>query len=344
MECFPRACRGDPIQLRQAYLRLARLYHPDKVQGRSVAEQNAATAKFQAIQAAYDQLTGRSGRFSGKATPRLFSDFAAACKQGDLEKVLKLLKLRPESANDKDELDVTPLMFAASSGSAAVCEALLEAKADLAARNPLGWTALTWASLQGRMEVLHCLMHRGAAISNYDLSIVAFAGRWEVFGALLASCGDSTRILAIRDKLRLGLLHFSLAGLAYLKRPPPDHLRCMELAIAARCDPEVEDRIAATPVLRYFVDNMAEAWVMNRLDKSPNHQHAVRRLCSLKADPMAKGLDGWTAVDAARNGGMQEILVVLEEVGMMIEPGWSEQEFQPTQALTLQKRSLKSFL
>eukprot|EP00933_Yihiella_yeosuensis_P057930 TRINITY_DN5805_c0_g2_i1.p1 TRINITY_DN5805_c0_g2~~TRINITY_DN5805_c0_g2_i1.p1 ORF type:complete len:351 (+),score=84.04 TRINITY_DN5805_c0_g2_i1:98-1150(+) len=350
MEYFPRALRGDPAKLRQVYLRLALLCHPDKVQGKSPVEKAAATAKFQAIQAAYDQLCGKSGPFSGKATPRVRSAFAAACELGDLEEVRKLLKLRPESVNEKDDLDVTPLMFAASGGSAAICEILLEARAQLEAKNPLGWTALTWASLQGQMEAVHCLIDKGASISNNDLMMVAFTGRWESFSALLDHCGGLQCILAVRDKLQLGLLHFSLSGLAYLKRSSTDHLQCVELVIAARCDLEAEDRIAAKPVLSYFVDNMNEAWAMNGLDKSSIHQHAIRRLCSLRADPTAKGSDGRSAIDVAKGGGMKSILAALLRGGEEIEPIWSGQQQQQQQESPeipgddFRSHSIRSFL
>ncbi|CAE7507022.1 ANKMY2, partial [Symbiodinium pilosum] len=84
--------------------------------------------------------------------PRVRSAFAAACELGDLEEVRRLLGLRPALAEQADELGVTPLMFAASGGSPGTCEVLLEAKAMLETRNPLGWTALTWAALRARKE------------------------------------------------------------------------------------------------------------------------------------------------------------------------------------------------
>ena len=69
----------DAAQLRKVYLRLALLYHPDKL---PPAERGAATALFQAIAAVYEALLRPLG---GRRPKRVKSQVAAAAELGDLK-------------------------------------------------------------------------------------------------------------------------------------------------------------------------------------------------------------------------------------------------------------------
>lgn len=323
MEFFAADVRRDSAKLRRAYLQLALRYHPDKVNAsrsphadrEGSLEDREATEVFQAIQAAYEELSasldGRRG--PGGPGPRVRSAFAAACELGDLAEVRRLLRIRPALAEQTDELGVSPLMFAASGGSAAACEVLLEAKASLEMRNPLGWTALTWAALRARKEASSFLLQKGAEVQDNDLIVLAFTGNSETFSVLLQACGDE-KVLAVRDEKEKGLLHFALTGLAYLKRPAESHEDCVDLAIQARCDPAGEDRRArqcreggmeeAVPVLCHFVQCMSEDWATSDLDQSATHLAMVTKLLRLRADPHAVGPAG-SAVDVAVKQGLR---------------------------------------
>lgn len=58
---------------------------------------------------------------------------------------------------------VTPLMAAAFIGDAKVLKAILHGGANVHATDRMGWTALTYAVLQGQDEVVRLLMEAGAA-------------------------------------------------------------------------------------------------------------------------------------------------------------------------------------
>ncbi|OLP88632.1 hypothetical protein AK812_SmicGene29999 [Symbiodinium microadriaticum] len=294
MEFFAADVRRDSAKLRRAYLQLALRYHPDKVNAsrsphadrEGSLEDREATEVFQAIQAAYEELSASLDGRRGPGSP------------GPRE-VRRLLRIRPALAEQTDELGVSPLMFAASGtpakegkgdhgrGSAAACEVLLEAKASLEMRNPLGWTALTWAALRARKEASSFLLQKGAEVQDNDLIVLAFTGNSETFSVLLQACGDE-KVLAVRDEKEKGLLHFALTGLAYLKRPAESHEDCVDLAIQARCDPAGEDRRArqcreggmeeAVPVLCHFVQCMSEDWATSDLDQSATHLAMVTKM------------------------------------------------------------------
>ncbi|CAE7031879.1 TANC1 [Symbiodinium natans] len=324
MEFFLPDVRQDAVKLRRTYLQLALRYHPDKVNvsrsPQGSAEYREATELFQAIQVAYEELSARlDGRgrrgLPGGPGPRVRSAFAAACELGDVAVMRRLLRLRPALAEQTDELGVSPLMFAASGGSLAACEVLLEAKAALETRNPLGWTALTWAALRARTEASSFLLQRGAAVQDNDLIVLAFTGNHETLSILLKACSEE-KVLAVRDQKEKGLLHFALTGLAYMKQTAESHQRCVALAIEARCDPAAEDRRAcqcrgggmedAVPVLCHFVQCMAEDWASADLDQSSVHVAMVQRLLQLHADPRAVGPPG-SAIDVARRNGLAQI-------------------------------------
>lgn len=308
MHLFPQSVRCDAGELRRCYLRLALKHHPDKVAQRdsdfSVSFLREVTELFQQIQAAYEELSARiegksPGGFGSKA-PRVRSAFAAACELGDLEAVQRMLLQRATLASEPDELGVTPLMFAAAGGSTAVCEALLVAKASLQTTNPLNWSALTWAALRGRAETTRWLLERGAPMADNDLIVVSFTGNDQTFKVLLDAC-DEKRMLQVRDKSQKGLLHFSLTGLAYLKRSTSCHLKSVDLAIQAKCDPWAEDKrslefkgegVETVPVLAHLVHCMEESWANNGLDESHEHLSMIRRLCLLRADVHAEGPHG----------------------------------------------------
>eukprot|EP00931_Biecheleriopsis_adriatica_P044882 TRINITY_DN25723_c0_g1_i1.p1 TRINITY_DN25723_c0_g1~~TRINITY_DN25723_c0_g1_i1.p1 ORF type:complete len:411 (+),score=72.55 TRINITY_DN25723_c0_g1_i1:24-1256(+) len=363
MHRFPTECRNDPVKLRQTYLRLALAHHPDKVVGKNVSAKgevdtgllDAATKEFQAIQSAYEELLGlRAAQPGGAKPPRVRSAFAAACELGDVEAVKGLLKQGSSIVGQADELGVTPLMFAARGGSVEVCQLLLEAAADATAQNPLGWTALTWAVLDGRVEAASYLASAGTTVLDNDLIVSLFTGNWETFQVLLKHSGGAERIQAVRDSKKKGLLHFALTGFAYLKRSPADHMRCVELVMEGGCDPETEDRQAVAlrasdtpadptgadfatpcytafkdgqgvPLLVHLLSSMTSDWAQPGLDHSLVHHHVIRRLCSLKADPWAKGPDGRDAVYIAQRRGLHRIAALLQ-TGASHEVRWDERE------------------
>ncbi|CAJ1346179.1 unnamed protein product, partial [Effrenium voratum] len=261
--------------------------------------------------------------------PRVRSAFAAACELGDLQAVRAMLRRRPAVAWEPDELGVTPLMFAAAGGAIEVCEALLSAQAALDTCNPLGWTALTWAALRGHAQCCRWLMERKAPLKDNDLIVLAFTGNWQTFEVLLGFASEERR-LEVRDHCEKGLLHFALTGLAYMKRTARDHVRCVDLALQAKCEPFQEDcralrareggNMEAVPVLSHFVRCMGESWAASGLDKSGEHLAMVERLCLLRADVGASGPRG-SALQLAAEQNFPKVRQAL--LGARRESAWT---------------------
>lgn len=63
---------------------------------------------------------------------------------------------------------MTPLLLAASAGSAAECRALLKNGANINARDNFGRTALHWAAECGETECVKLLLEDGAEIEAVD--------------------------------------------------------------------------------------------------------------------------------------------------------------------------------
>lgn len=102
--------------------------------------------------------------------------------------------------NSEESRVVTPLMAAAFIGDANVLKAILQGGADLHATDRIGWTALTYAVLQGCAEIVCLLMEAGAArpsssLREDDLKVI------HLCTALMkaAWCGDTTAITAMLD-------------------------------------------------------------------------------------------------------------------------------------------------
>lgn len=65
--------------------------------------------------------------------------------------------------NSAENRVATPLMAAAFIGDAKVLKAILQGGADIHATGRIGWTALTYAVMQGQAEIVRLLMEAGAA-------------------------------------------------------------------------------------------------------------------------------------------------------------------------------------
>ena len=64
--------------------------------------------------------------------------------------------------NAKDEAGSTALMVASEYGRTEIVKLLIAAGADVNAKNELGWTALMWASRHGHTETVKLLIDAGA--------------------------------------------------------------------------------------------------------------------------------------------------------------------------------------
>lgn len=94
--------------------------------------------------------------------------FAAA--RGNLDKLRDLLRQTPEALEEKDELGLTPLAWAAAEGQKGSAEMLLPLGADLNTTDQAKLQPLDWAAFNGHLALVQLLASKGA----HDLDIALF--------------------------------------------------------------------------------------------------------------------------------------------------------------------------
>jgi uncharacterized protein len=105
----------------------------------------------------------------------LDTELLQAIFQGELSLVQSLLAqganpniygtISPRRTEIKDRGN-TPLMWAADEGFTSISLALLDAGAEINARNAANYTALMYATESGRVEVISLLLARGADVDG----------------------------------------------------------------------------------------------------------------------------------------------------------------------------------
>ncbi|CAJ1357011.1 unnamed protein product [Effrenium voratum] len=91
-----------------------------------------------------------------------------AAEAGDMERCRALVE-EGAAVNDADVFKRTPLINAVVNGHEEVAAHLAEARADLAAADRSGWTALHWAAFLGKSELVKLCLHLGADPRQKDL-------------------------------------------------------------------------------------------------------------------------------------------------------------------------------
>lgn len=103
---------SGPDEIKKAYRAKALKYHPDKVPDE---DRGAATARFQEIQSAFEQICKGDRRLNWDLGPISKSELVRACEGGDFSTV-KILLEESVDLNGPDSTGRTPLMFASGSG------------------------------------------------------------------------------------------------------------------------------------------------------------------------------------------------------------------------------------
>jgi len=130
---------------------------------------------------------------SGLAAPAAGSDsekLYAAIRAGDLSG-LKALLDEGVSPNARDSREITPLMYAAETGSVAEMGILLGHNADVNAQNAFGATALMWSASD--VQKVRLLLEHGA-----DVNLAAKSGKTALLIALSRPSPEVARLLLAR--------------------------------------------------------------------------------------------------------------------------------------------------
>jgi ankyrin repeat protein len=91
----------------------------------------------------------------------------SAIRGGDIA-ALKTLLDRGVSPNTPDDRQITPLMYAAATGSAEAMKILIDRGAEVNRQNAFGSTALMWSA--GDVQKIRLLMHHGADVNKVSKS------------------------------------------------------------------------------------------------------------------------------------------------------------------------------
>nr|XP_002121662.3 tankyrase-1 [Ciona intestinalis] len=143
--------------------------------------------------AAYSLPTRSDRATNSHSTAR---DLFDACRNGDLNKVKKLVTTQNVNARDLEGRKSTPLHFAAGFGRKDVVEHLLQCGANVHAQDDGGLIPLHNACSFGHAEVVQLLLTRGADPNSRDnwnytpLHEAAIKGKLDVCVVLLQSGGD----------------------------------------------------------------------------------------------------------------------------------------------------------
>ena len=167
------------------------------------------------------------------------STLIQAIRNGDVPTVKR--HLTKAEVNASDGRGVTPLMHAAAFGNVETLRVLLDAGAEVNARNRADATALLWAA--GDVEKARLLIERGA-----DVTIPSKQGRTPLMAAA-ARAGNSELVALMlskgadpRAKARLGITALSLAAEA-------GDLHSVKLLLAAGAEPNTADFLGVTSLL-----------------------------------------------------------------------------------------------
>ncbi|KAI7831549.1 hypothetical protein BC939DRAFT_189366 [Gamsiella multidivaricata] len=93
--------------------------------------------------------------------------FARAASNGDISRIIEILDNFRDwvDINTHEEDGSTPLIYAACFGQTAVVFMLLDAGAQVDARDKFGWTALVWATNNKHEDIVRLLLDHGASPS-----------------------------------------------------------------------------------------------------------------------------------------------------------------------------------
>ncbi|KAI0226877.1 Transient receptor potential cation channel subfamily A member basal [Lamellibrachia satsuma] len=135
-----------------------------------------------------------------------------AAKHGNTKVVKELVKNNDKLVSHKDEDERTPLHLAASNGHSMTALALIEAKANVAAKNRAFWTPLHCAADKGNSEVVKVLLEAGAPLDTSDrnketpLMVACSRGHVSVVNMLIQKGAN----VALKDRKDMNCLDLAI--------------------------------------------------------------------------------------------------------------------------------------
>jgi ankyrin repeat protein len=241
-------------------------------------QKQAVTELFQAIANYYEKLV----KPLGKMMRRVRTPVAAAAELGDLQELLRLLRELPSRANEHDEMGATPLMFAAKGGYILAAMILANYGANIHAKNPLGWSALLWAALNDRDQMISFFVERGATVSEHELILVAFAGHGRSLVEMLKAYPGSVATLRTCTNNQT-LLHLACFGMMNLPMDRPGrYLDLVKVLLRRGVPVDAKDKLGRT-CLELYVSH--QHWLQRQFEKSTSHIDFIELLCEHGAKP-----------------------------------------------------------
>ncbi len=269
-----------------------------------------ATAEDQAIAKAYEK----------DANLRLLH----AAGRGDADEVEKGLSAGANVNAEKDGW--TPLMLAARNGHAEIAKLLIEANADVYAKNQNGFTPLMFAAEDGHAEIVKLLIKAKADVNAKNqngvtpLMLAAASSHVASVQLLIEAKAD------VNAKNQNGVTPLMVAA-------GKGHAEIVKLLIAANADVNAKGNNGWTPLMcaagnghaasvQLLIKAKADVNAKNQNGFTPlmlaamnGHAEIAKLLIKAKADVNAKNKDGETVLAIATNKGLSDVVTLLQNAG-----------------------------
>ncbi|CAE7588596.1 unnamed protein product [Symbiodinium sp. CCMP2592] len=225
------------------------------------------------------------------------------------ERQLHVEHLLQENAdpNPPDLLGHTALIYAALEGRVELVETLLKASAQLEAHDEQGSTALISAATNGHLKVVEALVKAGAQlearnqIGHTSLIVAAVSGHLKVVEVLVKAGAQ----LEARSQIG-GYTSLMLAAVS-------GHLKVVEVLVKAGAQLEARNEDGRTAGSQVEGRHSEQGFTALMWAAISGHLHVVEALLEAGAQPQARDAEGKTALDRAQDFGHLQIADILRK-------------------------------
>ncbi|WYZ36805.1 hypothetical protein EsH8_II_000311 [Colletotrichum jinshuiense] len=273
----------------------------------------------------FDTHNGGSKQEMGRTNEAFGNPLQYASQLGFVGLVKHLIYECQHPVNEKANLGRTALDIAADHGNTALLEVLLNAGADTAIANDIGWTPVHSASVMGHLETARLLLNNEADITIADekgftpLALASAMGHVDVVKLLLDNGAD------MRAANNVGLKPLSLASAM-------GHVETARLLLDNGADVVTVDKNEPDPLLlastmghvetiRLLLDNGADITAANNgftpllLASADGKVEVVKLLLDKGADITVANNEGFTSLLLAVAKGQVEVVKLLLDNG-----------------------------